>query len=474
MSKAAAQILLIEDSVSIAETYAGILEGSGHSVQLAETGAEAEDAIAAAAKPFDVILLDLQLPDAEGLEWLEARPQLAQESAVIVVTADGSINRAINAMRLGAYDFLVKPVAPPRLLTTVRNALERQVLVEKAEKAERLSGRENFQGFIGKSAPMQVVYREIENVAKSKATVFITGESGTGKEVAAEAIHRAGPRARKKFIAINCGAIPENLLESELFGHVKGSFTGAIADRKGAAREADGGTLFLDEICEMDLALQVKLLRFLQTGTVQPVGTNRPEPVDVRVVCATNRDPAREVAEGRFREDLFYRLAVIPLDLPPLRERQGDASLIAETFLDRFASEEGKTFDPLPEALRIELDSRDWPGNVRELQNAIRRAVVMQKGPLLSPDDIPSGRAVRNPTPAAKINAAGSLGIAEPAPIGSTPPWSSGTLTLAQIEREAVNAAIARAGGSIPKAARELDVSASTIYRMKSRWQDVV
>lgn len=471
MKRDAARILIVEDSVSIAETFAGILEGSGHSITIAASGAAADNAIRAADAPFDAILLDLQLPDGDGLEWLEAHDDLAARSAVIVVTADGSINRAIAAMRLGAYDFLVKPVAAPRLLTTARNALERQDLVEKAETVEKLVGRDSYLGFIGKSLPMQTVYRTIDNVSKSRATIFITGESGTGKEVAAEAIHRAGPRARRKFIAINCGAIPENLLESELFGHVKGSFTGAISDRRGAARDADGGTLFLDEICEMDLALQVKLLRFLQTGMVQPVGTSTPEPVDVRVICATNRDPAREVAEGRFREDLYYRLAVIPLELPALRDRPGDVGLIAQHFLDRFAEEEGRRFEPLSPSMLAELERRRWPGNVRELQNVMRRAVVMSAGPRLDTADLSAELASTGaPGPmASTIVTPPAAGLPVAA---AADPWSSGKHTLAEIERLAVEAAIARAHGSIPKAARELDVSPSTIYRMVSRWDD--
>lgn len=471
MKRDAARILIVEDSVSIAETFAGILEGSGHAITIAASGAAADDAIRAADAPFDVILLDLQLPDGDGLDWLEAHDDLAARSAVIVVTADGSINRAIAAMRLGAYDFLVKPVAPPRLLTTARNALERQDLVEKAETVDKLVGRDSYLGFIGKSLPMQTVYRTIDNVSKSRATIFITGESGTGKEVAAEAIHRAGPRARRKFIAINCGAIPENLLESELFGHVKGSFTGAISDRRGAARDADGGTLFLDEICEMDLALQVKLLRFLQTGMVQPVGTSTPEPVDVRVICATNRDPAREVAEGRFREDLYYRLAVIPLELPALRDRPGDVGLIAQHFLDRFAEEEGRRFEPLSPSMLAELERRRWPGNVRELQNVMRRAVVMSAGPRLDIADLPIELASTG-APAPMASTIASPPVAALPVAAAADPWSSGKHTLAEIERLAVEAAIARAHGSIPKAARELDVSPSTIYRMVSRWDD--
>ncbi|PEQ10507.1 sigma-54-dependent Fis family transcriptional regulator [Novosphingobium sp. PC22D] len=462
MTRQSSRILIVEDSESLAQTYAGILEGDGHEVKVAGSGEDANAALESAAEPFDTVLLDLQLPDCDGLEWLEGRQQLTSDCSVVVITADGSITRAISAMRLGSYDFLVKPLSPPRLLTTVRNAIERRSLVEKAETANRLTSRSSFHGFIGKSPPMQAVYRAIENVAGSKATVFITGESGTGKEVAAEAIHRAGPRARKRFVALNCGAIPENLLESELFGHVKGSFTGAIADRVGAAREADGGTLFLDEICEMELNLQVKLLRFLQTGMVQPVGSSRPVSIDVRVICATNRDPTREVAEGRFREDLFYRLAVIPLELPALRDRPGDVELIAQHFLERFAEQEGKTFDPLGPEIVKELASRQWPGNVRELQNLMLRTTVMNAGPHLTVADLPAERR------------AGAQMAPRIEPTAQAPAHASQFAeprTLAEIERAAVEAAISRAGGSIPAAAKELDVSASTIYRMRSRWE---
>ncbi|WP_353216638.1 sigma-54 dependent transcriptional regulator, partial [Sandarakinorhabdus sp.] len=382
----AARILVIEDIASLAMTYAAHLEGAGHIVDTADRGDTARAMIAdamASGKPYEVVLLDLQLPDCDGLEWLAGMPGLVTESGVIVVTADGSIKRAIAAMRMGAYDFLVKPLQPERLLTTVRNAIDRRRLENEVQTVRKLTSRDSFQGFVGRSNPMQTVYRAIESVADSKATVFITGESGTGKEVAAEAIHRASRHANRPFIAINCGAIPENLLESELFGHLKGAFTGAIENRLGAAKTADGGTLFLDEICEMELKLQVKLLRFLQTGMIQRVGSSKPEPVDVRVICATNRDPAAEVAAGRFREDLFYRLAVIPLEMPPLRERGDDVVLLAEAFLERFAEQEGKTFEPLSQDVRARLLSNNWPGNVRELQNVVRRAVVMSAGPEL-------------------------------------------------------------------------------------------
>ena len=315
--------------------------------------------------------------------------------------------------------------------------------------------RAGFHGFIGCSAPMQAVYRAIERVATSRATVFLTGESGTGKEVAAEAIHYAGARRAGPFIALNCGAIPENLLESELFGHVRGAFTGATESRPGAVALAEGGTLFLDEICEMDLRLQVKLLRFLQTGRVQRVGCGRAEPVDVRIVCATNRDPAREVAEGRFREDLFYRLAVLPIDLPPLRTRGEDILILARAFGERFAREEGRPPPGVGPGLSLgrALMAHNWPGNVRELQNAIRRAVIMGGDP-----DLPI---VRRAAPSASSHLPST-------PYAESLAWDG--LTLDAVERLAIERAVERSAGSLPGAARALGISPSTLYRKRERW----
>ena len=475
MADRSTRVLVVEDVTSLAMTYAGYLERAGYVVEIAESGESAEARIADAEPPFDVVLLDLQLPDCDGLAWLGARASLLTDSRVIVVTADGSINRAISAMRLGAYDFLVKPLAPERLVTSLRNAVDHLALANEVKQVRKLNNRDRFQGFVGKSTEMQLVYRTIEQVAESKATVFITGESGTGKEVAAEAIHKSSRRRSKPFVAINCGAIPENLLESELFGHVKGAFTGALENRAGAAKEADGGTLFLDEVCEMQLKLQVKLLRFLQTGKVQKVGSSRPESVDVRVICATNRNPEREVAEGRFREDLYYRLAVLPLELPPLRRRGADIELLAEAFIEQFSQDENKQLAPLNAEMREVLMSRAWPGNVRELQNAIRRAVVMNSGTELSARDFELAPDLRDPQPAkartSLITAATTIEASpSPGPPTSDTLEALSGLTLDEIERWAVQDAIARCNGSLPNAAKRLGVSPSTLYRMRDRW----
>jgi two-component system repressor protein LuxO len=301
---------------------------------------------------------------------------------------------------------------------------------------------------------MQAVYRVIEAAAPSRATVFVTGESGTGKELAASAVHRLSPRAAGPFVPINCAAIPRDLIESEIFGHVRGAFTGAVADRQGAAQAADGGTLFLDEICEMDLALQGKLLRFVQTGQFTPVGASRPVSVDVRFVCATNRDPLAEVKAGRFREDLYYRLHVVPLRLPPLRERGEDVILLAEAFLARAAAEEGRRFRRLSPDAKAALLAHSWPGNVRELENAIRGAVVLADGEELTAEMLPASVRLSPPSRRAPPPAADPSAI----------------LPLAEVERRAIEAAIAACGGNIPRAAAALGISPSTLYRKRAAW----
>ncbi|MGC9420445.1 MAG: sigma-54-dependent transcriptional regulator, partial [Rhodovulum sp.] len=411
-----------------------------------------------------VVLLDLMLPDRPGQAVLQDILEFAPETRVIVITANGSINRAVEAMRAGAYEFLLKPFNDQRFLHAVDTALAERAATGPVRTPSAPAG-DGGADFVGSSPQMRAVYDRIASVSRSMATVFITGESGTGKEICAQAVHAASARAAGPFVPLNCAAIPRDLLESEVFGHLKGAFTGALADKPGAAAVADGGTLFLDEICEMDGALQTKLLRFLQTSTIQPIGAAHPRKVNVRIVCATNRDPLEEVRRGRFREDLYYRLHVVPIHLPPLRERGEDVIEIAEAALKRLAAEEGRVFTGLSGEVAGLFRRLPWPGNVRQLLNVLRHAVVLNDGPLVMLDMLPL----------ALQQERGRLGEAPcqgPAPDHPSPVTADDLVgrTLAEIEQLVIEATIAREGGSLPRAARVLDVSPSTLYRKREAW----
>ncbi|MEM6624896.1 MAG: sigma-54 dependent transcriptional regulator [Pseudomonadota bacterium] len=474
-------VLLVEDTPSLSMVYRAALERSGMSVNPVYRARDARSAFRENANR--IVLLDLMLPDGDGLDILREINRHRPNTKVIVITANGSINRAVQAMRGGAFDFLVKPFDDRRLLSAVENAV-RSLEIEAREPApaqavQPPSGR--LGSFVGSSDQMRRIYEMIRNIGRSTATVFITGESGTGKEIAAQEIHAHSNRRSGPFVPINCGAIPRGLLESEVFGHLKGSFTGAISDKIGAAAAADGGTLFLDEICEMDLALQTKLLRFLQTSMIQPVGAVEARKVDVRIVCATNRDPSAEVQAGRFREDLYYRLHVVPIELPPLRERGDDVIEIAETLLLRFSQEEGKSFRRFDTAARSVLRSFDWPGNVRQLENVLRNAIVLNDGGEVTSDMLPD--VLTSPAERAAY-AAGlravndrnveQIGLASiSSPQQSDPEEALRKLvgsTLAEVEREFIEVTIRECDGSIPRAARMLDVSPSTLYRKREAW----
>jgi len=417
--------------------------------------------------PPQLLLLDLKLPDINGMEILRYVKEHELPTEVIVITAHGSVDVAVDSMQNGAFDFLVKPFDAKRLLVTVDNALQHRELAQEVQIYRENFARSHYEGFIGESLPMQSVYRIIDSAASSQATVFITGESGTGKEVCAQAIHNRSPRKSASFIALNCGAIPKDLMESEIFGHVKGAFTGASSHRDGAATRADGGTLFLDEICEMDLELQTKLLRFIQTGVVQPVGGNDSKKVDVRFVCATNRDPWLEVNEGRFREDLYYRLHVIPIDLPALRNRETDIKILMDAFLQEYSAEEGKSFGRFEQPALELMMNYDWPGNVRQLQNIVRNIVVLNEGENITEQMIPSPvTTIQSPINLTKNSALAS----EHKNLDSTKVITDGVQPLWQVEKDAIEHAISYCDGNIPKAAALLDVSASTIYRKRERW----
>ena len=484
----AAPILLVEDTASLARVYIAYLGKLSLEVQHVETGADAL-AVLRSRLPL-VVLLDLYLPDMDGMEILRLAEAEQWPVAFVVITAHGSINTAVAAMQHGAYDFIVKPFTADRLTVTVRNALERMRLSRMVESYRDDVSPGRYEGFIGSSLAMQSVYRIIDSAAASRATVFITGESGTGKEVCAEAIHRRSPRSHGPLVALNCGAIPKDLVESELFGHVRGAFTGAVADRDGAAARAAGGTLFLDEICELELGVQTKLLRFIQTGTFQKIGGGRIESVDLRILCATNRDPLEEVQAGRFREDLYYRLHVIPLHLPPLREREGDVIEIARKFLVDFSAEEGKEFARFePMAERI-LRAYSWPGNVRQLQNVIRQVVVLQMGETVTADMLPppigtgllggglgSGYGAEASAPGSGANSPSPFNALPnphaPNPLAPNPlarPDPDQIRPLWMVEKQAIEQAIEACDGNIPRAAALLGISPSTIYRKRLAW----
>ena len=481
-------VLLVEDTPSLSMVYQSALERAGLIANPVFSAREARSSLRN--HPSKIVLLDLMLPDGNGLDILAELQASHPDTKVIVITANGSINRAVEAMRGGAFDFLVKPFDDRRLLSAVENAVKSIELeaTEAREGTPTLVDTPEVRGFVGSSPEMRHIYQMIHSIGRSTATVFITGESGTGKEIAAQAIHHQSTRHSGPFIPFNCGAIPKDLLESEVFGHLKGSFTGAISDKIGAAAAANGGTLFLDEVCEMDLALQTKLLRFLQTSMIQPVGAVEPRKVDVRIVCATNRDPAAEVRAGRFREDLFYRLHVVPIVLPPLRDRGDDVLEIAETLLARFSKEEGKSFRRLSPQVRHAFLGYSWPGNVRQLENVLRNAVVLYEASEISLDMLPpaifqttrpanSGhepRDARYPTDSfSQYNGHsvdhGQMCDEGEAGLGKTLRGLVGA-TLADMEREFIEVTIKECGGSIPRAARVLDVSPSTLYRKREAW----
>ncbi len=451
------RVLLVEDTPTEAELARAHLAAFGHECHHAGTLAQALDI--AAAHPPDAVLIDLLLPDGSGFDLMRRLRQAGVDAAFIVITVNASVKAAVEAMREGAMDFIVKPYSRARLQVTLDNALETRRLRSELEAARAQLGRGSFFGFVGASPAMQAVYRTIESVAGSKASVFITGESGTGKELAADAIHRASPRAGKPFVALNCAAIPRDLLESEIFGHVKGAFTGATDNRAGAAKSADGGTLFLDEIGEMPPEMQVKLLRFLQLGSFTPVGGTRVERVDARIIAATNRDIRAEVEAGRFREDLFYRLYVVPVELPPLRARGEDVLLIARHFLESFSAEEGKAFHGFdPGAEKLILNAA-WPGNVRQLQNVIRNIVVLHDGPAVTSAMLPAQliQAPPREAPAAPSHGTDqSAAVVEP---------------LAVVEKRAILAALEHTAQDVPRAAALLEVNPSTIYRKLAAWK---
>ena len=482
--------LLVEDSVSIGAIYTTYLRNEGANVTYVKSGREA--LLELTRWQPDLLILDIQLPDMSGMDILMTVQQRHPDISVIMITAHASIDLAVDAMRAGAFDFLVKPFDAKRLSITLRNALKQRQLINLVTNYENSLPKPKFEGFIGESLAMQAVYKTIDCVASSKASVFIVGESGTGKEVCAQAVHGRGIRKNKPFVALNCAAIPKELMESEIFGHVKGAFTGATSNRDGAATRAHTGTLFLDEICEMDLDLQSKLLRFIQTGIFQRVGGSQEECVDVRFISATNRNPWNEVTVGRFREDLFYRLHVIPVELPPLRMRNNDCFLIAQQLLIDYSKEEGKSFIGFDNKAIEIITNYNWPGNVRMLQNVLRQTVVLNQGELITSsmlpvelqkvatatdnhtdtrlfvyDDYANTHNTRDTLPTLLPSLSDDIQSEKTMVVSAV---DDGIVPLWKSEKQIIEKAIAHCDGNIPKAAALLDISASTIYRKRQYW----
>ncbi len=461
-------VLVVDDDPTQRRLLQAVLERDGHAVVHAASGGEAIDRMTRGGGA-DVILLDMIMPEMSGLECLAELRSGGLTTPVIVLTANGGIDTVVKAMQAGAQDFFVKPVGPERLLVGVRNALKlEQLTTEVGRLTKRVQGRASFDDIIGDSAPMRMVKALGARAAKSSIPVLITGESGVGKEVIARALHGAGERAGKPFVAVNCGALPANLAESILFGHEKGAFTGAVDKTLGKFREADGGTLFLDEIGELPLDLQVKLLRALQEGEIDPVGGKRPVKIDVRIVSATNR--AQQVKDGAFREDLFYRLNVFPIEAPSLRDRREDIPALVDHFIARFNAEEGRRIvGCAPETLAL-LQAYDWPGNVRQLENAVFRAIVLADSPFLQPYDFPSISGVAAPLPdATPTPPAAAPSYADLPPLPEQPIRildDRGHLrTLEDIERDLIQHAIEVYAGHMSEIARRLGIGRSTLYR---------
>ena len=395
------RILVADDEEPLRHLLSVILRDHGYEVRAVSNGEEALRELEA--RDYDLLLTDVRMPRVDGLELVREARRRDPDLTVLVMTAYGSHELAIEAMKAGAYDYLPKPFRPDEVVLVLRKAEERERLARENRRLRtELAATYGLQRLVARSAAMQEALRSVQKVAPQKSTVLLQGESGTGKELVARALHDLSPRASMPFVAVNCGAIPADLLESELFGHVRGAFTDARRDKKGLALEADGGTLFLDEIGELPLGLQVKLLRFLQEEEVRPVGDVRARRVDVRVVGATARDLGRAVAAGEFREDLYWRLNVVAVRLPPLRERPEDLAALIEHFLTRFGGlrPELAPLSLTPEALHA-LTAHRWPGNVRELEHAIERAVVLADGPTIRETDLPESiRAGAPPAPA--------------------------------------------------------------------------
>jgi DNA-binding NtrC family response regulator len=450
-----ASILLVDDDPLILRSLALVLEREGYEVTRAEGGTRGLELVREHA--FDVVVTDFNMPGVDGMQLLREVRARKPDCEVVLITGYGTVEQAVEAIKLGAYDYICKPIIDEEMKVVISRAVEqRRLRSENAELKQRLDLRYSYDAIIGRDYKMQKIYDTISLVAPTKANVLITGESGTGKTMIARAIHHNSPRKSGPFVEVNCGALPETLLESELFGHVRGSFTGATADKPGKFQIAHQGSIFLDEISNSSPILQMKLLRIIQEKEFEPVGGRETQKVDVRIILATNTDLAQEVKEGRFREDLFYRINVVTIHLPPLRERIGDIPLLSEHFLRKYSEENEKPIDGLTDDT-IELLSRySWPGNVRELENVMERAVVLTRNDRIQPSDLPPNL------------------VEEGAEIGEPVSVGGGIQPLKQAledpERRIIERALRKMGGSRQKTAEALDINRTTLFNKMKKY----
>jgi len=449
------RVLVIDDDLSLRQFLRNMLKRSGYTIETAASGREGLQTMER--EPAGVVVTDLQMEGMDGMQVLRTVREKWPETEVVMITAHATAENAVEAMKHGAHDYVVKPFNVSQLQVILSKAFEKRAMAEEnRDLRAALQQRFGYGSMVGSSEPMLRVYDMIERVKDTPVTVLVNGESGTGKELVARAIHYEGDRASKPFRSINCGAIPENLIESELFGYLKGAFTGAVRDHAGLFASAEGGTVFLDEVGEMPLSTQVKVLRAIQERKVKPVGGFEEVPINVRIITATNRDLADEVAAGRFREDLYYRLKVISLELPPLRERVGDVPGLLQHFLAKVGEEFGKQGVEADDATRALLTAWEWPGNVRELENVIQRGVALCRGDVITPDCLP-------PEIVRAVEAAGSGFPTEVAETGLDL-----ETVLEQYERVLLLSALERSGGVKKEAARLLGISFRSLrYRLQ-------
>jgi len=446
-----ASILVVDDDAETRDLLREVLGDEGYHVVTSGSGEEALEI--GGQEYFDIIISDMRLGTRlNGLDVLRAYKSIQPESEVILITAFGSMETAIEAVKAGAFDYISKPFKIDEVLLQVRRALENRELVrENRNLRQQLGTQVQLSSLVGRSPAMLEIYKKIAMVSDSRATVLIHGESGTGKELVARAVHYNGPRAGRRFFAVNCGALTETLLETELFGHVRGSFTGAIENKRGIFEEASGGTVFLDEVSEMSPALQVKLLRTVEDQEVRRVGSNQVISIDVRIIAASNRNLAERVAEGKFREDLYYRLRVIEIEIPPLRERTEDIPLLVEHFLKKFEQERGQAFSVSPQALSLLLRF-NWPGNVRELENALESAAALNRSGVIKPEDLPP-----------KVRAESRSG-------GRPEDLYNDLPTLDELEKRYLAHVLQVTGDNKARAAGIMKIDRKTLYRMLARF----